>query len=93
MVAAQSAVMMNNVPTCSTGDLTTVTLTQGGQMSETGSHRRGEEQGDNNTAAAECYSAADKGRAACTPLLLPLTCLTLSLHLCLWALVGRRGAG
>lgn len=33
MVAAESAVMMNKVPTCSTGDLTTVTLTQGGQMS------------------------------------------------------------
>lgn len=33
MVAGESAVMMNRVPTCSTGDLTTVTLTQGGQMS------------------------------------------------------------
>lgn len=34
-VAGQSAVMMKSVPTCSTGDLTTVTLTQGGQMSLT----------------------------------------------------------
>lgn len=33
MVAGESAVMMNRVPTCSTGDLTTVTLTQGGQIS------------------------------------------------------------
>lgn len=33
MVAGESAVMMNSVPTCRTGDLTTVTLTQGGQMS------------------------------------------------------------
>lgn len=32
-VAGQSAVMMKSVPTCSTGDLTTVTLTHGGQMS------------------------------------------------------------
>lgn len=35
MVAGESAVRMNRVPTCSTGDLTTVTLTQGGQMSLT----------------------------------------------------------
>ncbi|TNN33447.1 hypothetical protein EYF80_056391 [Liparis tanakae] len=31
--AGASAVMMNSVPTCSTGERTTITLTQGGQMS------------------------------------------------------------
>lgn len=30
MVAGESAVMMKSVPVCNTGDLTTVTLTQGG---------------------------------------------------------------
>jgi len=33
MVAGEVAVMMNRVPTCITGDLTTVTLTQGGHIS------------------------------------------------------------
>lgn len=33
MVAGESAVMMKSVPVCNTGDLTTVTLTQGGHTS------------------------------------------------------------
>lgn len=47
-VAGQSAVMMKSVPTCSTGDLTTVTLTHGGQMSLPARKRNalGQEGGD-----------------------------------------------
>lgn len=40
MEAGASAVMMNSVPTCRTGDRTTVTLTQGGQMSLAARRRR-----------------------------------------------------